>query len=144
MFVFGSMLLFFEKRSGEKNLVKVIKINDISIEVEVAGTPETRAKGLSDRKMLPKGTGMLFIFDAPAQYGFWMKDMNFAIDIIWISESSQVIGITEELAPETFPEIFYPPGRVMYVLELSAGASRNFGIDIGQVVFLDIQSTQSE
>ena len=132
--IFGSIFLFVEKRLDLGNNAKIVKINDTSIKVEIADTVESRAQGLSGKKTLQDGTGMLFIFDEPGQYGFWMKDMNFAIDIVWISESFEVIGIEHEVTPETFPTIFYPPGPVRYVLELPAGFSRNRGIDIEQFI----------
>ena len=132
--IFGSIFLFVEKRLDLGNNAKIVKINDTSIKVEIADTVESRAQGLSERKILRDGTGMLFIFDSSGQYGFWMKDMNFSIDIVWISESFEVIGIEHEVTPETFPTIFYPPGPVRYVLELPAGFSRNRGIDIEQFI----------
>ncbi|OHB14067.1 MAG: hypothetical protein A3G05_01705 [Candidatus Zambryskibacteria bacterium RIFCSPLOWO2_12_FULL_45_14] len=142
--IFGSIFLVFRKDLINENQVKVIKVGEVSIQVEVVNTLETRARGLSGRKSLAENMGMLFVFDQSGKYGFWMKDMNFAIDIVWIDEGLQVIGITKEVTPETFPEVFYPPGPVRYVLELPSGKSRDFGIDIDQVVFLGTQSTQSE
>ena len=132
----GSIYLFLERRTINENETKVIKIGNTNIRVEVADTFETRTRGLSGRKTLPDGRGVLFIFDKPDRHGFWMKNMNFAIDIVWIDEGLEVVGITERLTPETFPEIFYPPRKVMYVLELPAGTSRNIGIDKGVIVYL--------
>jgi len=132
--IFGSIFLFFQRQIDLGSNAKIVKINDTSIKVEIADTVESRAQGLSERKILRDGTGMLFIFDSSGQYGFWMKDMNFSIDIVWISESFEVIGIEHEVTPETFPTIFYPPGPVRYVLELPAGFSRNRGIDIEQFI----------
>ena len=139
--ILGSIFLFFERPLVKENRIEIIKINDVSVKVEVVKTPETRAQGLSDRKILPDGTGMLFVFDEPAQYGFWMKDMNFAIDIVWIDERLRVIGIEKRVSPDTFPQIFHPNQAVKYVLELPAGFTENRGIDIDQVIFFDLQST---
>lgn len=132
--IFGSAFLFFKESSLEKNQTKIIKINNVSVTVEVANTPEARAQGLSGRKMLPEGAGMLFIFDSPAQYGFWMKNMNFAIDIVWINAEMHIIGIEKQVSPETFPKMFYPSQAVKYVLELPAGFSDEHRIDLGQYV----------
>ena len=132
----GSVFLFFNRPLEVESKTRFVKIGDTSIEVEIVDTPRARTKGLSGRKTLPDGTGMLFVFDQGGEYGFWMKEMNFAIDIVWIDEGLEVVGITERLTPETFPEIFYPPRKVMYVLELPAGTSRNIGIDKGVIVYL--------
>lgn len=132
--IFGSVFLFFERQTVNENETKVIKIGDTSIKVEVADTSETRTKGLSGKEILKDGTGMLFVFDSSAQYGFWMKDMNFAIDIVWIDENRRVIGIEKRVSPETFPQIFYPNQAIKYVLELPAGFTDKYRIDIGQYV----------
>ena len=77
---------------------------------------------------------MLFIFDSPAQYGFWMKDMDFAIDIVWIDEKFHVVDVDKEVLPETFPQVFYPDQAVVYVLELPAGTVDKYQIATSTVV----------
>src|SRR5512136_601336 len=61
-----------------------VMVGGVRFEVEVAQTPGTREKGLSGRTGLVDGQGMLFVFDKPDRYMFWMKDMLFPIDIIYI------------------------------------------------------------
>ena len=134
--VLGSFFLFFEQTLKKENKIKIIKINDTSIEVEVVDTPETREKGLSDREALPESAGMLFIFDSPTQYGFWMKDMKFSIDIIWIDDKFTIIGIEKEVSPNTFPQTFYPNQPIKYVLEIPAKAAEANDIELDDVVQL--------
>ncbi|MDO8590217.1 MAG: DUF192 domain-containing protein [bacterium] len=134
LIILGSVFLFFSRPVVPESQTKIIKINDTSIQVEVVDTPQTRAKGLSGRKTLPAGTGMLFIFGNPVQDGFWMKDMRFAIDIVWIDNNFRVVDINKEVSPDTFPQIFYPNQVVQYVLELPAGFSARHFIDIGAMV----------
>ena len=126
--ILGSIFLFFTRALIIENQTKIITINGTSIEVEIADTSRTREKGLSDRKGLDDGRGMLFIFDSPAQYGFWMKDMNFAIDIVWIDENYRVVDIKENISPDTFPQVFYPARETKYVLELPTGAVDKYQI----------------
>lgn len=132
--ILGSVFLFLEQRLTINNSYKVIKINDTDIKVEIANTPEMRQKGLSGRKELSYGTGMFFIFENPDKHGFWMKDMNFAIDIVWIDEKFNVVGVEKQVSPETFPQIFYPNQEVKYVLELPAGFTDKYRIYTGQYV----------
>lgn len=132
--IFGSIFLSIREQIVEEKQIKTVRIRENSIQVEVADTPETRTQGLSDRKMLPESAGMLFVFDSPAQYGFWMKNMNFAIDIVWIDAEMYVVGIEKQVSPETFPKMFYPNQAVKYVLELPAGFSDEYRIDLGQYV----------
>lgn len=131
--ILGSIFLFFQ-RALEENQTKTIRINDVEIEVEIADTSAVRELGLSNRETLLDGTGMLFVFDNSSQYGIWMKNMNFSIDIAWIDEELQVIGIEKDVTPETFPQIFYPKSAIKYALELPAGTLDKYRIDIGGIV----------
>jgi uncharacterized membrane protein (UPF0127 family) len=90
-----------------------------------------REKGLSGRAELGRDEGMLFVFEKSGYYGFWMKDMNFSIDIVWISEDKEVVDISEDLAPETYPDISYPREEVKYVLELPAGYIESHNVSLG-------------
>ena len=147
IFIFGSIFLFLKQPYHGENQRRILKIDETSIEVEVADTAETRMQGLSDREVLPEGTGMFFVFEKPAPYGFifssagsnkfWMKGMNFAIDIVWVNESFEVVGIENDISPETFPKIFYPNIAIKYVLEVPSGFSRNHGIDIGDIMYFE-------
>ena len=133
----GSVFLFFNRPLEVESKTRFVKIGDTSIEVEIVDTPRARTKGLSGRKTLPDGTGMLFVFDQGGEYGFWMKEMNFAIDIVWIDGGFEVVGVTEMVTPETYPKIFYPPEPVKYVLELPGGKFRNSSIDIGALMYFE-------
>ncbi len=116
----------------------VLHIGDIPMRVEIADTPVAREKGLSDRKKLDSVNGLLFVFDTTDYHGIWMKDMQFPIDILWISEDLTVIGIEEGVSPDTFPTTFRPPQPVRYVLETNVHYADTFGIGVGQKVVLPI------
>jgi len=115
--------------------VSAIKIDEKTFSVELAVTKDERELGLSGRNYLENDRGMLFIFDKPDIQRFWMKDMNFSIDIIWISSDFEVVGIERSASPETFPEIFSSPEPVSFVLEVNSGKASD--IKIGdEVIFL--------
>ena len=120
-----------------------IKVGDDVFLVEIADTSEERTKGLSGRPGLAANRGMLFLFDRPDLYGFWMKDMKFSINIIWIKEN-RVVGITEELEPDTNPnpKIYYPPTLVDKVLEVRAGVVRERNIRVGDEVIVSLIQNQ--
>jgi uncharacterized protein len=102
----------------------------------IADTDRTREHGLSDRESLATDAGLLFIFPNVSTSGFWMKDMHFALDIVWINEQKQVIGIDANISPDTYPDVFMPPAPIKYVLELNAGKAADFDIEKGvQLVF---------
>ena len=110
----------------------VITIADVELKVWLADNMAKRAQGLSGTKSLPKDGGMLFDFGTPTTPGFWMKDMNYAIDIIWIDENLKVIGTTENVEPNTFPRTFNPPSPIRYVLEVQAGFVKDKKITAGE------------
>jgi uncharacterized protein len=116
----------------EKPEAKIL-INGEEIEVAVADTLQERVKGLSGRERVPF-QGILFVFDSSTERSFWMKGMQFAIDIVWINKDFEIVGIESEVAPETFPETFKSEGSVMYVLEIPAGFSETYGLKVGSEV----------
>ena len=116
----------------------VLRIGNASVRVDIADTPTLRERGLSGRKLLLDDQGMYFIFDHPDVYPFWMKEMNFPIDIIWIGEHMSVVDITKSASPSSFPQTFVSSVSALYVLEVQAGFAERHGIKIGdQVVLLD-------
>lgn len=70
-----------------------VLIGGKKIRVDIADTVVTRTQGLSGRTSLAETDGMLFVFENADRYGFWMKDMNFAIDIIWIDPEKNIVYI---------------------------------------------------
>jgi uncharacterized protein len=108
-----------------------IEVGDAMLQVEVAHTKEAITRGLSERMRLGENKGMLFVFEKPGIHGFWMKDMNFAIDIVWIGQDKRVVQIMEHIAPETFPKVFSPREPIQYVLEVNAGWARKSNIQLG-------------
>jgi uncharacterized membrane protein (UPF0127 family) len=113
-----------------------ISINSTAIAVEVANTPKTIQQGLSGRSSLKPGTGMWFVFHKPDQYGFWMADMRFPIDIIWVGSDLHIVDITKSAAPESYPNIFKPREPARYVLEVPAGFALHNAIKIGDRVII--------
>ena len=79
---------------------------------------------------------MLFIFDAPGRYGFWMKDMNFPLDIIWINQNGIVVDIERNVTPETYNQkkTYINQSEASYVLEINAGMAAKFGLYLGSKV----------
>lgn len=130
IFISGCIYLFLHKPVS-----KLLTIGDTTFKVELADTDAERVQGLSGRETLKEGAGMLFIFNMPAKHGIWMKDMRFSIDIAWIDKNKKVIWVEKAVSPETFPQVFYPPSDILYVLELAAGTFEKLGVDIGDSVF---------
>ena len=132
----GCGFSYLETSSRGKKEVTLPKGN---VYVEVMDTPASRIQGLSGRSGLGEDEGMLFVFDVPGKHGFWMKDMLFSIDIIWIAENGVIVHVERNISPASY-FVSNPPQRygttidAKYVLELAAGQSEKFGAHVGSTV----------
>lgn len=104
----------------------------VRVAVSIADTPEEREQGLSGTQELAPNTGKFFIFDTSGMYGFWMKDMNYSIDIVWIDSDMKIVSLSQHVTPESYPEVVYPEEEIMYVLEVPSGFSQQYGLKRGQ------------
>lgn len=111
-----------------------LQIGNAMLEVELATTDAERSQGLSGRTSLPEGKGMFFVFDSPGNWGIWMKDMHFPIDIIWADQNGEVITVVENATPESYPKSFYPSVPAQYVLEVPAGFAKAHAIAEGSIL----------
>ena len=110
--------------------------------VEVARTPEDRARGLSGRDDLAPDAGLLILFDMLDQHHIWMRDMRFSIDLIWIA-GGVVVDTHERLPvpppgrdPASLP-YFNPRPQALSVLEVPAGTVAAHGIIHGDRIRID-------
>ncbi len=116
--------------------VKRIMIDDIMLEVEIADTDEKRTLGLMHREVLDEYKGMLFVFPYEDRYTFWMMNMNFSIDILWIDADGNIVYIVSNAKPckevSSVSECTYSPEvYAKYVLEVNGGFARRHGIVTG-------------
>lgn len=118
-----------------------IFIGETQLKVEVAATPQSQAQGLSDRPSLPPDTGMLFIFPQVNRPPFWMKDMHFPLDFVWIKGDS-VVQINENIPPpaqtDGQPQFIYPLVDVDKVLEVNAGFIQEHGVKVGDKITFEL------
>ena len=116
-----------------------ITVGGVPLSVELAYQPAETSLGLSYRSGLAPGTGMLFLFEEPAPRSFWMKGMQFCIDIIWI-EYGVIQGAAESVCPEPTGTAdadltsYVSPVPVSYVLEVPAGWLDTYGLSVGALV----------
>ena len=118
----------------------VVRIGGAEFVVELAETPEERAQGLSDRPHLAPDTGMLFVFRQPGRYSFWMRNMHFPLDMLWIDAECTVVDVSLNAPPpepgqamDRLP-LYTPAVPVQYVLEVNAGEAAAKGITEGASV----------
>lgn len=109
-----------------------------SFRLEIADTNETRQHGLSGHEPLKLEEGMLFNFPEARIYPFWMKEMRFDLDIVWIRQG-QVVEVATLLAPDPedlVPATHVPTQKADQVLEINAGRAKQLGLEPGAIVVL--------
>jgi uncharacterized protein len=113
-----------------------VTVNDKTFKVLVAKTDQEKQIGLSNKKNLPQNEGMLFLFANPGFYSFWMKEMEFPIDIIYI-KGDKVTTIIKNAQPPSDNEnltTFQPKKESDKVLEVNAGDADKYKITEGSTI----------
>jgi len=109
----------------------VLSIGTGRVTVDLARTPAEVERGLGGRESLGPQEGMFFVFPTPDRYAFWMRDMRFSIDVVWLDEALRVVDIKADTPPESYPATFAPSAPARYVLEVPAGYTAAHRISIG-------------
>jgi uncharacterized membrane protein (UPF0127 family) len=109
-----------------------------SLRFEVVTTPAQQEQGLGGRANIPDNYAMLFVFPSADTYGFWMKDMLVPIDMIWLANDGTIIKIDASVPVNSYPNAYYPPAPVKYVLETKAGFATEHGWIVGSKVSLPL------
>ena len=126
-------LTIFLAKTNSNNIVKV-QIGSTNYSLELVNTDVTRQQGLSGKPKLEPNTGMLFDFKQNGYWQIWMKDMNFAIDILWLNNQKQVVGVKQDALPQNYPETYGAEQQSQYVIELPAGSVKERNIKIGDTL----------
>lgn len=121
-------MIFWAFRSEDRTK---ITIGEKEVVVEIADTKDEREQGFSGRESLDENEGLLMIFAEPDFYSFHMKEMNFSIDMIWISEGKEVVDMVKEVSPDSYPQVFRTKVAAKYALEVPGGFVDENKIKIG-------------
>ena len=117
-----------------------VLINNQAFKVTVARSEKERQIGLSNTEQLNENQGMLFLFDRSDYHSFWMKNMKFPIDIIYIN-GDKVVTVIENAKPASDTggnlEIYQPTDKSDKVLEISAGLAKKYNIKRGTSVNIE-------
>ena len=119
---------------ANRYLKAVVSVNDFKLIADLALTQDQQTKGLAIKNHINESEGMLFVFQHPSIQSFWMKDMKFPIDILWLDSNRSVVYIAPNLEP--CPSEGDCPGYVpnkdsLYVLETTAGFSQRHNVTVG-------------
>lgn len=106
---------------------------EIRFSIELAQTPEERAKGLMYRESMPRMSGMLFVFEHPQRVAFWMKNTLLPLDLIFLDKTGRVSRVHSNAIPHDETPI--PGGDQVYaVLEINGGLAESFLIAPGTLM----------
>ena len=118
-----------------------VTMNGLVLVADIAATDEQRTKGLSVKDRLGENEAMLFVFDNEAEHSFWMKNMKFPIDIIWLDSDKTIVHIEHNLQPCSFELLcptYKPNVESLYVLETVGGFAEKYDIVKGTMVEFDL------
>lgn len=104
--------------------------------LQLAVTEAQQERGLGYRPRLPSDHGMLFVYHSSTTRCFWMKGMRFALDMIWLSQTDEVVSVQPDVLPKYYPSTYCSEAED--VIELDAGQARFAGIAVGHDVNLEM------
>lgn len=120
-------------------LQTTVTVRNTTFIVDVAVTPKEKEVGLGNRNVLEGNHGMLFVYDIKARYPFWMRDMRFPIDILWIDDRT-IVDITKNVPLSDKPlnelPIYHPTVPVDKILEVNAGLVDEYAITVGDKIVI--------
>ncbi len=128
----GRKFFFFQK-------IPTVTIAGHNFKVAIASSQKEREIGLSETKSLLQNQGMIFVFKEPDYYHFWMKNMKFPIDIIYINKG-QIVTIINSAKPmknQQIPTTYVPSKPVDKVLEIQAGLAKAYKLKNGDKITYD-------
>jgi uncharacterized protein len=107
----------------------------VTVRLEVAADPVTRARGLMGRREVPAGAGMVFLYPSDVAESYWMKDTLVPLSIAYVAGDGRVVSVAEMTPCKADPCPSYAPaGPYRYAVELAAGAFRAAGVGPGAKV----------
>jgi len=121
-----------DQRNGYRETT--LSFGQYSFSADISDTEALRDQGLSDRSSVASDEAMLFVFDTPDYYSFWMKDMLVPLDMVWLDANKKVVYIAANVAPDTYPEAFTPSTKALYVIEFQAGTAARIGLSDGDTI----------
>jgi uncharacterized membrane protein (UPF0127 family) len=118
-----------------------------AVVLEIADTEAKRNRGLMFREAIPEREGMLFVFERPGFYPFWMQNCRTALDILWLDDAFRIVSMAESVPPCRLPSCeppcasnacpSYAPASgttARYVIEVAPGFAKRHGVKVGHTI----------
>ena len=105
--------------------------------LQIADTPAKQQLGLGQRDQLGARDGMVFVYNQPStDLCYWMRDMHFSLDIMWLDSQRKLIYLVPDLSPATYPQAYCPSTPAQYVVEINAGLAKTLNVGLGSQIDL--------
>lgn len=139
-----------KKKKGKKQLDSAGSSTDVrantllslsseQVKMDALTTKQEQMKGYTNRKRPADDHGFLYVLDKPSRYAYWMKNMLFTTDVVWLDETFKVIDLKASITPETYPDqIFEPIQPASYMLEFPDGFITRNRVTIGDTVDVSV------
>jgi uncharacterized membrane protein (UPF0127 family) len=103
-----------------------------AVTAELAVSDAERQLGLMFRPKINDDQAMLFIFEEEDTHSFWMKNMRFPIDILWLDKDRRIVHIEAQVPPcDQDPCPSYPsPQPARFVLEIRSGGASAYKLKL--------------
>ena len=129
--ILAGIFMFFWLKKQKMEIMQIC-FNEQCFLAEIAKTKAQRTKGLMFRDSMAEDKAMLFVFEKPGVYNFWMKNCKIPLDIIWLDENYKVVAISPNNQPCGAGDCSSIPGVfAKYVLEINAGLASKIGLSEG-------------
>lgn len=126
---------FLNESDGKKPEKAInLKLGDKTIKAVVAKTESEKSQGLSGKEKITDGDGMFFPFEKEGQYYFWMQNMNFPIDIIWLDKNYTIVDLTRNLKPDSYPNSVTSQKPAQFILEINTGLIDKYQLKKGDKI----------
>lgn len=135
LLLLGGYLLVSGIRNITDDKSVLVMPNGQRLSAEIPDDQTERQQGLSGRDNLAENGAMLFKFEQTSDsICFWMKDMKFSIDMVWLDEFKKVVTVKTNVSPDTYPTSFCPDSPAQFVIEVPAGAAAGYKLEPGAQV----------
>jgi uncharacterized membrane protein (UPF0127 family) len=133
LLLFVALVVGCSERSPTNGLATTtMKIGRETFTLEIANTSAAREHGLMERDSMPADHGMIFVFKAPDELSFWMKNTRIPLDILYLDEHGKVVSI-HQMKP--YDRSGVPSdGPAKYAIELNVGRASDVGAKVGDVL----------
>lgn len=132
----GALVLVSQKSQDKQQAAAKIFLKTETLTAAILDTPTAKQKGLSGQDKLAPHQAVLMIFPEPGEYGIWMPNMKFPIDVIWLDQNQQIVHLEPNVTPDSYPQTFYPNKPAQLIIEANIKTIENNHLQLGDKIII--------